>query len=335
MITPETIAQALAGERQPQRKAIGWLTWCPCHADQNPSLSISEGSTGKILVKCFAGCSNPAVIDELKARDLWRFQNGDRLHVQNPRIVATYDYEDAHGQLLFQVVRKEPGKDGKNKDFQQRRPDGEGGWIWNVEGVPRVPYRLPEVLRADTVFIVEGEKDSDSLVRIGLTATCNPGGAGKWRALYNPHFQGKAVAILPDNDGPGRAHAQKVAQQLHCIASSIKVVELPGPPKSDVSDWLKVGGTVEQLQALVEAAPEWRAEPNSPLIDTPYLIQNGALYYNKNTRQGPVPVCITNFIAECEAEITRDDGLNRSIEFVMSGTLDSGQKLPPVTVKAS
>jgi len=175
--------------------------------------------------------------------------------------VATYDYQDAPGKLLFQVCRLEP------KSFRQRRPDRKGGWVWNMARAQLVPYRLPGLLKANCIFIVEGEKDADRLVALGLAATCNPGGAGKWRKDFGRYFQGKAVIILPDNDPPGKTHAQYVARSLHGIAASVKVAELPGLPlKGDVSDWLKAGGAVEQLKALVEAASEWQPPPVKPDI---------------------------------------------------------------------
>jgi hypothetical protein len=168
------------------------------------------------------------------------------------KIVATYDYHAAAGNLLFQVCRMEP------KRFLQRRPDGADGWIWNLTGVEPVLYHLPELASAALVYEVEGEKDVDRLRSMGLVATCNPMGAGKWRKSYNQHLRGKAVVILPDNDKAGKDHAQNVARGLHGIAASVKVIELPGlPEKGDVSNWLDAGGTLEQLRDLVQGAPEW------------------------------------------------------------------------------
>jgi hypothetical protein len=112
------------------------------------------------------------------------------------KITKTYDYLDEAGNLIFQVVRYE------QKDFRQRRPDGNGGWYWNLNDVHRVPYRLPELLRAskqDWFFIAEGEKDIDRLYNEGMSATCNSGGAGKWQNEYNRHFEGRLIAILPDS----------------------------------------------------------------------------------------------------------------------------------------
>jgi len=175
------------------------------------------------------------------------------------RIVATYDYRDEAGELLFQVVRFEP------KDFRQRRPDGQGGWTWRVKGVRQVPYRLFKArthAAEQPVLIVEGEKDVDRLMNLGFVATCNAGGANKWPAELNPHFQDLTVCILPDNDEAGRSHAEKVAANLQSIAASVRIVTLPGLAKGgDVSDWLDAGGDAQQLVALCQAAPLWEPVP--------------------------------------------------------------------------
>jgi putative DNA primase/helicase len=166
--------------------------------------------------------------------------------------VATYDYRDERGDVLFQVCRFAP------KDFRQRRPDGRGGWIWSTKGVRQVPYRLPELLAAPTdqpVFVVEGEKNADRLASIGLVTTCNPGGVGKWLSSYAVFFRGREMVVLPDNDDAGLDHARSVAANLVPVASSVRILELPDlAPKGDVSDWLAAGGTAEQLHNLAAAA---------------------------------------------------------------------------------
>jgi putative DNA primase/helicase len=126
------------------------------------------------------------------------------------RIVATYDYRAADGELVFQVVRYEP------KDFRQRRPNGKGGWIWKLGDVPPLPYRLPELLGASAaeVLICEGEKDAGNVAALGLAATCNPGGAGKWPDGFGRYFAGRHVVILPDADEAGRKHARDVVRKL-------------------------------------------------------------------------------------------------------------------------
>lgn len=181
--------------------------------------------------------------------------------VQPRKQVAAYDYADETGDLLFQVVRFEP------KDFRQRRPDtsAQDGWNWSIKGVRQVPYRLPEIIEAaalgQTIFIAEGEKDVDSLWRIGVPATCNAGGAGKWPDGLSEHLKGCDVVILPDNDDAGRNHVQIVGKALQSVASTVRVLNLPGlGPKDDVSDWIDAGGSVAALHIEVEAkARPWAA----------------------------------------------------------------------------
>jgi putative DNA primase/helicase len=179
-------------------------------------------------------------------------------------IVAAYDYCNEQGELLFQVCRFEP------KDFRQRRPDGKGGWIWQVQGTRQVPYRLPELIATPSeciVYTVEGEKDVDRLASLGFVATCNAGGAAKrradgkpgkpkWRPELSAFFQGRDVVIVPDNDDAGGDHAHAVAANLAPVAARVRILELPGlPPKGDVSDWLDAGGGRDELDRLAGEAP--------------------------------------------------------------------------------
>jgi hypothetical protein len=178
----------------------------------------------------------------------------DRAGNGRRHVVATYDYTDERGQLLYQTIRYVP------KDFSQRRPDGRGDWIWNLQGVRRVLYRLPELLAApltEPVFVVEGEQDADRLRQQGLTATTSAMGAqAKWRPEYNEVLHGRRVVLLPDNDAPGRQHMEDVQRNLEGVALSVVVLTLPDlPPKGDVSDWLDAGGTRHALLEMVAALP--------------------------------------------------------------------------------
>jgi putative DNA primase/helicase len=232
----------------------GWSALCPAHEDHNPSLSVGVGDDGRILIHCQRGCTFATVLAAMKltTRDLFPPTNG-HAGSGKARIVATYSYRDERGELLFEVVRMDP------KAFRQRRPNDDGGWIWRLDDVRRVPYRLPELLAAAsdaTVYVAEGEKDVANLVKLGLTATCNPGGAGKWRNEYAEHFRGRRVVILPDKDEAGRKHGEQVAAALASVALQVKVIELPGDGK-DPSDWIAAGGTQPQLLAIIEAAPAY------------------------------------------------------------------------------
>lgn len=245
-----------------------YFSFCPCHADGHKTGRRSlrtQQKDGKILLYCFAGCPTEDVVGTLGLTMADLFAE-DKPKTSGRQIVATYDYQDESGRLMFQVERRNP------KDFRQRRPDGRGGWLWNMQGIDPLPYRLPELLTAlaagKTVFVAEGEKDVDNLAKIGLVATCNHGGAGKWREAHSKHFPaGAQVVILPDNDGPGRDHAEKVRAQLTARGCGVKILNLPGlPPKGDVSDWIAAGGTKEQLIELVlqpDDSPEQVPEEES------------------------------------------------------------------------
>jgi hypothetical protein len=175
-------------------------------------------------------------------------------------IATTYGYHDPAGHLVLEVVRTLSGI----PRFRQRRPIGNGKWKFEVKNLPGhdcLLYRLPG-LRASgdaTTFITEGEKDADRLHGECLIATTNIGGAGKWRKEYNEEFRGKPVVVLVDNDEAGRAHAATIARSLHGIAGSVRVLALPRlPEKGDVSDWLNAGNTVEELERLARATPDYK-----------------------------------------------------------------------------
>jgi predicted P-loop ATPase len=182
-------------------------------------------------------------------------------------IEATYDYRDEQGELLFQVVRF------CHKEFRQRKPDASrpDGWTWRLGDVRRVPYRLPELLASPpdaTVYIVEGEKDVNTLARHGLVATCNPGGASKWHiveATAAKALSQRNVVIVADRDDAGRKHANEVASHVRKVARSVELREAPEPHK-DVTDLYNVGGTVEQLvpMSLPKPKPVPKPPPSKP-----------------------------------------------------------------------
>ncbi len=235
---------------------------------------------------------------------------------KSSQIVATYDYQDEHGKLLHQVCRMEP------KTFRQRKPNGNGGWSWSVNGVRQVPYRLPEVLAnpSKTVFTTEGEKVADRLTKLGLVATCNSGGAGKWRSEFAAHFENRDVVVIPDNDAPGRKHANQVAASLFSTAKSVRVLELPNlEEKGDVSDWFGQGGTVEQLRTLYKSTDTWTPEsvpwgeidslderqlPEFPVDALPNVLRQWVLEESCAT-QTPLDLAALLSLAVCSASIAR------------------------------
>ena len=229
-------------------------THCPVHADNTPSFGV-DVKNEHLLLHCYGGCGQETVVADLRGRNLWP-ENARYVNDTNDgRIeIAAYDYRDAENTLLYQAVRYFP------KTFRQRKPQAGSGnrWTWNIDGCPRVLYRLPDLLAADPTrlrFILEGEKDVDRAWAAGLVATTNVMGAGKWRDEYAEYFRGLRVVIVADNDQPGADHVRDIARSLMGIAAEIRILELPGIDEhGDLSDWFDDGGTREQLQVLVKGA---------------------------------------------------------------------------------
>ncbi|MFA5036708.1 MAG: hypothetical protein WC479_05980 [Candidatus Izemoplasmatales bacterium] len=224
----------------------GFVARCPAHHDIHQSLSIKD-ENGKALLYCFAGCKYEDII---KMLDL-------RLNHENetPVISTTYDYTNEDGKLIYQVVRYMP------KNFRQRRPDGNGGWIWDLKGVQPILYHLPEVLKAVndgiSIFCVEGEKDVETLRAQGIIATTISGGSSsQWLPQHVSYLYHARVAIIPDNDTPGKQYATRIANQLYGWCSSLKILALPVKVKGDVTDYLS-DHDVQSLINIYDNTPEY------------------------------------------------------------------------------
>lgn len=268
-----TVLQQLQDSGQKVRRSgSGFSFCCPAHDDRQASGVLSEGADGRALIHCHAGCSTEAVITALGLRMSALFPDDVPPQSTAPgtdrRIATTYPYRDAEGTLRYEVVRFAP------KDFRQRRPDGRGGWVWNLQGVERLPYRLPEVLAgaAEAVWITEGEKDADRLVEAGFVATCNSGGAGKFGPELVRWFKQRDVVIVADQDAAGWRHCFQVAWLLEPVAASARVVDIL-PAAKDVSDLAQQiqdhGGNQDDVRrlllALADRAPmvldDWAPVP--------------------------------------------------------------------------
>gem|GEM_PF-2270792 len=223
-----------------QRTGKRYMAKCPAHDDKNPSLSIAEGEDGRILLNCHAGCSTDKVLRAigLAMRDL--YPNNQRTAPTLPKtqtyskpepsekrkITAIYSYTDENGELLCQKLRYTP------KSFSWRTPDGKDGWKYNRPQNGMILYCLPDVEQAIAehrpIWVVEGEKDVDTLCSYGFTATCSPDGAGhgKWKREYSEALKGAEVVIIPDNDEIGVDFAQETANSLRLTAGSVKIMDL-------------------------------------------------------------------------------------------------------------
>lgn len=274
-----------------------WSAKCPCRADdKNPSLSVGIGDQGQVLVTCHRGV--PCTLEEicaavqLEPQELWP-DDGDplprparRTEAKAPRpaparkepermeLDTTYDYVDADGELVMQVLRY---RTEKGKTFRQRVPDGSGGWSWSTSALESRPlYRLPEVLAAvadgTPVWVVEGEKDADALAAIGLVATCNPmgadnGGGNKWRPEHTAWLAGAKVKVVMDNDPAGEVHANYVAAQLRDAGSRVKLMRPPAGHK-DVHDALSAGLSPDDMEQADGHAPDGQSDPGAVVAGT-------------------------------------------------------------------
>lgn len=264
------VARASLGE--PIRRERAELLYrCPYHerhknGDAHPSLKINPAKNVFMCGPCgasgtawqlaaFLAKTDPGDKKTVKAwlRDEGLLTRGGSGMGEEPE--AVYPYTDEEGALLFEVVRF------RGKKFRQKRPDGNGGWIWNLNGARRVPYRLPELVRAPSVLVLEGERDCETARKLRLTATCNPGGAGKWRPEFSEVLRGKRVAVVCDADLAGKEHGRGVARSLVGLAASVRLIEaLPGVPhKGDLTDYVSAGGTRESLLGLIRETPELTA----------------------------------------------------------------------------
>lgn len=234
-----------------KRAGKEWNCLCPFHDDKTPSMFINEE---KEVYICYGACGKSG-----KLYDPDYKKEGGKFVINK-----TYNYRDKDGNMVFQTA-----KQFTPKDFRQRRPDGKGGWIWNLDGIEPIPYNLPDIVSSDkNIVIVEGEKDADNLKALGFCATTTRGGANKkWSEELNKYFKNRNVAIIMDNDDldsisgyrVGEKHAHEIAENLHEIAKTVTVISLPGlKDKEDVSDWLNKGGTRDELIKIMQAKPLWK-----------------------------------------------------------------------------
>lgn len=232
-------------------KSIGenkYMVKCPCHDDNKASLSITE-ENNQILMHCFAGCDNKDILNKigLKEKDLF---NNERSNYMNT-IDKEYIYTDEENRILYKVIRFFP------KRFQQAKWEN-GKWHNNMENVRRVPYNLPNILKSEEIYFVEGEKDADNLNDIGLIATTTVGGAlsfVKYQKEYMKYFKNKVIYIVPDNDDAGQKYAKNIYNTLSKVTNRIKILnlkeEIPDlKEKSDISDVISQYGKDKTLEIL-------------------------------------------------------------------------------------
>jgi 5S rRNA maturation endonuclease (ribonuclease M5) len=235
---------------------------CLHHDDGNASVHVSPGTTQPVLITCHAGCELDSILaaagltreEIMKPLDDTKLDQGEWTPAGTASHV--YNYVDEEGTLLFQTLRIP--KPGGKKDFRQRHPHPteDGKWVWNLTDVRRVLYRLPEVIEGieagRTIWIVEGEKDVETLRSRGAVATTSPMGAGKWRPEYTESLKDASiVTIVADRDETGRKHARAVKDELVAVGVMVSIVETAGTAK-DITDHINAGFSISDL---IETSP--------------------------------------------------------------------------------
>lgn len=246
-MTPEEFVAQFGGGSA-KTTPTGWVMRCPAHDDEHASLTVGRAASGKFVLYCHAGCTfrNVLAAAGLRMKDVLPPLPRER---QAATVLMSYEYRDAQGEIVYIIDRLE------GKQFRPRH-------MVNGEWTPKMPsrrvlYRYPELLVSDKsspIWIVEGEKDANSLASRGLVATTHPGGASNhttMRLVYDdPVFDGRDILICPDNDAPGLAMARFLEPILMRRAASVRRILLPGDAK-DVSDFFALGRTVDDLLAIV------------------------------------------------------------------------------------
>lgn len=278
-------ASDLADRLHARKTTSGWSSRCPAHEDRNASLSISEGHDGRVLVKCFAGCSFEAIVQSLglKPADLMPPREEHRPTVRTfasaqdaatactphgATLEAVYPYPRA-GQDFAAVARY---RTPDNKTFRQFKATASGWAAGGPDGKWPL-YHEDDLSRDGIVYWSEGEKAADAGRAIGLLSVSTAGGSAAPSKSDFSAVKDRDLAVLPDNDTAGQKYGSTVATLAHAAgARSIRIINLPGlPPKGDLFDWLAAGGTREALQALVDAAPMWQASSIETAAESPTM----------------------------------------------------------------
>lgn len=360
---------------------------CPAHDDRQASLTVCEKESDKdgkrrIYVCCqkktctvdmivsALGCttrdlvldtddslpSGKKVINVGKSKPPAEYANYEAAYGYLGKFERVYTYRDATGKPLFEVARIDTSTPEKrDKTFRQHILIGEGWTFPLVKGAPDELkaniYRLPEVTVAikegKPVFVVEGEKDCENMAALGYVATTCPMGAGKWHEAHSEQLRGADAYIIPDNDDTGRNHARQVAEGLHGIAHSVRVLDIAAaceglPIKGDITDFFKILGRAkgeETLCKLMKSTPEGTPAPDDPCEAAAELYGRVGGYCVKDccicqqTDDGARK--LGTFVALPSRIVTRDDGVNLDKIFVIDGWARGGRALPQVQVAAA
>ena len=284
-MTLEELASHFTGAKRTGRNSFQCK--CPAHDDKKASLTITE-EKGKLLLHCHADCKTEEVLAAvgLNFKDISDYQEPDwrkKLeYFYKKKIETVYDYKTEKGEYLYSKVRFE-GKVIRNVTIDYENDT----FVSKIDKKKQTLYKLPEVIKAvktrKPIFIVEGEKDVETLRKLGYVATTS-GAVDTWNKKFAQYFIGANVVIMPDNDKPGEELKNKIIRDLRHYAHSIRCVKTSETLKGDVSDYIiKEKHTKEELEKLIRSAEplyaEWvymrgKGENKTQHINAGILVEN-------------------------------------------------------------
>lgn len=312
---------------------------CPAHDDRTASLAVSTGQDGKILLHCHAGCTTPDILAAigLEPKDLFPPKEPARRRGKRKQ-EAEYLYYDMQGNPILKKI-KYRYEDG-SKGYQWFHRD-KGEWKDKQAGIVPPLYRQNAIAAAgdQPIYVVEGEKDADTLAGCGMIAVSAPNGAGgktKWLDAYTEALRGRDLVILQDNDEPGKAFAEATAQAVIHAAERVRLVDLAAiwpdiPPKADITDYIDhLSDKAEALKrfvALVESTPAFA--PPEPAADadrfhgTGYEATEKGFFrvYQKDGQT--VRQFLGNFYILADSETVRDNGADIERVFSLRAVCDN------------
>lgn len=249
-----------------KKSGAGYMACCPAHDDENPSLSLREACDGKTLLHCFAGCPVSSICNSVGVEMSDLFEADFIIKKVPERII--YSYKDEQGKELYRKIRLQPGNNGQDKSFYFERISENGQILQKLQGSRKVLYRLPEIIQGisggNIIFLVEGEKDADTLAGHGLIATTSSESL-KWIDEFTETLEDADVVILYDMDKTGFERRDLLCHSLYEKVKRLRVVDLPGlvyqeSHGSDISDWLKMGNTISKFLDIVEKTPDYTTQ---------------------------------------------------------------------------
>lgn len=233
------------------------MTLCPFHSDSNPSLAVNIKNESWVWY-CHSCEEGGSIIDFVMKQE--GISKGDAInklkeyyHIENekPKIVKRYEYKK-EDKVQYVINRYKP------KDFRADR---------KMTGIERIPYHYDDIKKALTVWLVEGEKDADSVCKIGLIGTTFPFGKNHWQPEFSKYFKGKAVYICLDKGA--EKEAERRARDLIKTVRLVKIIELPELTREgqDISDWIEMHDSKsyeelkERLKGIAEKTPAYGKKP--------------------------------------------------------------------------